>query len=185
MSWQISSTSVSQFADQLAEASGVDINVCYQCKKCASGCPIAYAVDYTPVQLLHAARLGLKDLVLSSKAIWLCLACETCVARCPQEVDIVKVMDALRAMALQAGVKPQVPEVASFYRASLRNIRVFGRMYELGLIGQLKLATRELDKDVRLGLEMFKKRKLKMLPDFASLGKASGIFSRARKLERR
>lgn len=183
--WNVPSTSVSQFADLLKESSGVDLNVCYQCRKCHSGCPLAFAMDYTPPQLLHAARLGLKDLVLSSTTIWLCASCETCVTRCPQDVDLVKLMDAMRLMSLQQGVKPAVPEVAQFYRASLLNIRLFGRTYEVGLIGQLKLATRQFTKDLSLGLEMLKKGKLTLWPSFESLGKANNLFSRIQKLERR
>lgn len=182
---EILAASVSQFGELLSQTSGVDINVCYQCRKCVSGCPVAYAMDYTPVQLLHAVRLGLKDLVLGSATIWLCASCETCVTRCPQDVDLVRVMDSLRAMALRAEVKPKVPDVASFYRSSLNNIRIFGRMYELGLIGQLKLATRQFGKDLRLGSQMLKRRKLKLLPDFAGLGKSRSVFSRVQKLERR
>lgn len=185
MEWKVQASSVSEFSDLLQASSGVDINVCYQCRKCVSGCPVAYAMDHTPAQLLHAARLGLKDLVLGSSTIWLCASCETCVTRCPQDLDLVKVMDSLRAMALRAGVKPKVPEVASFYRSSLLNIRLFGRMYELGLIGQLKLATRQFTKDLKLGQEMFKKGKLKLLPGFAGSGRTRGIFSRVRRLERR
>jgi heterodisulfide reductase subunit C len=176
---------VSQFSDLLRELSGVDLNVCYQCRKCHSGCPVAFAMDYTPVQLLHAARLGLRELVLGSATIWLCASCETCVTRCPQEVDLVKVMDSMRLLALQSKVKAAVPEVAQFYRASLLNIRLFGRTYEVGLIGQLKLATRQFTKDLGLGLELLKKRKLTLLPTFASLGKANSLFSRAQKLEHR
>jgi heterodisulfide reductase subunit C2 len=181
--WDIPTASVSMFSELLENASGVDINVCYQCKKCSSGCPVAYAMDYVPAQLLHAARLGLRDLVLGSTTIWLCASCETCVTRCPQDVDLVKVMDSMRAMALRAGVKPGVPEVASFYRSSITNIGLFGRTYELGLIGQLKLASGQLRKDLRLGIETFQKGKLKLLPDFGSLGKTRRVFSRVRKLE--
>ena len=74
-------------------------------------------------------------------------------------------------------------EVASFYRAGLRNVRFFGRMYELGLVGQLKLATRQFGKDVKLGRTMVKRRKLGFLPHFASLGKARKVFSRVTRLE--
>jgi len=182
--WQVPAA-VSEFGDLLEETSGVDTNACYQCRKCASGCPVAYAMDYTPVQLLHAVRLGLKDLVLGSATIWLCASCETCVTRCPQNVDIVKAMDSLRAMALRSGVKSAVPEVAGFYRSSLQNIRLFGRMYELGLIAQLKLSTGHLLKDLDLGGQMLKKGKLRLLPEFASLGSARRVVSRASKLEGR
>ena len=174
---------VSQFADLLQGTSGVDLNVCYQCRKCHSGCPVAFAMDYSPVQLLHAARLGLKDLVLGSATIWLCMSCETCVTRCPQDVDLVKVMDSMRLLALRNKVKPGVPEVAQFYRASLQNIRLFGQTYELGLIGQLKLATRQLTKDLGLGIKMLRKGRLALFPNLRSLGRANRLFSRAQELE--
>ena len=183
MEWQVPVTQVSQFGDWLQEVSGVDINVCYQCRKCTSGCPVAYAMDYTPVQILHAACLGLKDLALRSTTIWLCAGCETCVTRCPQDVDLPQVMDSLKAIAVRWGVKPGEPEVASFYRSSLQNIRLFGRLYELGLVGQLKLATRQFRKDLTLGVEMLKKRKLRLMPDLATMGRTRRIFSRVRKLE--
>ena len=159
-----------RFAAAVKLAANTDVNACFQCRKCTSGCPVAYAMDYTPAQIMHAVRLGLKDLVLSSSTIWLCAACETCVARCPQEVDIVKVMDALRAMCLSDGYKPKEQAIASFYKYSLNSIQLFGRLYELGVMGRLKLATREFKKDFRLGLGLFKRGKLKVIPDFGSAG---------------
>jgi len=181
--WQVPAA-VSQFADLLERTSAVDINVCNQCGKCASGCPVAYAMDYTPVQLLDAVRLGLKDLVLGSATIWLCASCETCATRCPQDVDIAGAMDSLKAIALRGGVKPRVPEVASFYSSSLQNIGLFGRMYQLGVIAQLKLATRQFAKDLDLGAQMLRKGKLSLLPDFASMGRTRRLVSRTKKLER-
>ena len=29
------------------------VALCFQCQKCASGCPVAYAMDFTPPQLLR------------------------------------------------------------------------------------------------------------------------------------
>ena len=65
---------------------GQNINLCYQCRKCSAGCPIVYEMDYTPTQIIQAIRLGMKDLVLKSKTIWLCTSCETCTTRCPQDI---------------------------------------------------------------------------------------------------
>ena len=159
-----------RFAAAVKLAANTDVNACFQCRKCTSGCPVAYAMDYTPAQIMHAVRLGLKDLVLNSSTIWLCAACETCVARCPQGVDIVKAMDALRAMCLSDGYKPKEQAIASFYKYSLNSIQLFGRLYELGVMGRLKLATREFKKDFRLGIGLFKRGKLKVIPDFGSAG---------------
>ena len=180
----IPSGTVSEFAEIIKETSGLDVNLCYQCKKCTSGCPVSYAMDYTPAQLMHAIRLGFKDLVLNSATIWLCASCETCTTRCPQEVDIAAVMDTLRIMAVRAGIKPKVPEVTAFNRTGLVNIRFLGRMYELGLIGMLKLATGQLTKDMDLGIKMFKKGKLKLLPSFKGSSTTRRIFAKVKEREK-
>ena len=184
MEFNIPSDTVSEFAEIIKESSGLDINVCYQCKRCTSGCPVAYAMDYTPTQLIHAIRLGLRELVLNSATIWLCASCETCTTRCPQELDLVKVMDTLRIMAGRAGIKPKVSEVATFYRTGLNNIRFFGRMYELGLIGMLKLSTGQFTKDIGLGIKMLKKGKLNLLPSFQGSSITRKIFTKVKEREK-
>lgn len=172
--------------DTINKEIGVNANVCYQCRKCSAGCPMSWAMDYTPAQLIHAIRLGLTDTVLNSKTMWMCSACETCTTRCPQEVDIAKVMDACKILAVQQGVKPPVPSVHKFNRAALLNIRMFGRMYELGLIGDLKMRTFEFFKDAGLGMKMFLKGKLAIFPPL-SPGRTLttwGIFSKVAKKEK-
>ena len=170
-------------ARAIREVSDVDVNLCYQCGKCAAGCPVAYAMDYTPAQLVHAARLGLDDLVLGSKTIWLCAACETCTTRCPQEVDIAAVMDAAKILAVRRGVKPAMGEVRSFHQAALATMRRFGRMWEAGMLVSLKLRTARYLKDLELGKRMLRKRKLKLLPTLTGARRARRIFARARKLD--
>ena len=171
------------FGEAVKSISGLDVNLCFQCAKCASGCPVSYAMDYTPTQLIHAIQLGLTDLVLNSETIWLCASCQTCTTRCPQDVDLAGVMDAVRIIAQRKKIKAKIPEIPTFYRSSLRNIGFFGRMYELGLIAMLKLFTRSFTKDIRLGLKMLRKGKLKILPSFRGALAARGIFSRVKASE--
>ncbi len=45
------------------------------------------------------AQLGIED-VLDSQTIWTCAACLTCVARCPKGVDLPRVMEAMRQIAM-------------------------------------------------------------------------------------
>ena len=171
-------------ADAVLKECGQNVNLCYQCKKCAAGCPVSYAMDYTPSQLIHATRLGMDDLVFNSKTVWLCASCETCTTRCPQEVDVAKVMDAVKIVMLRRGIKPAIPRIASFYRAVLGNIKHCGRMFEVGMIVDLKLRTREFRKDMDLGMKMFRKGKLKLLPSFKGAWTSRKIFHRVRKAER-
>jgi heterodisulfide reductase subunit C len=141
-------------------------------------------MDLTPTQVIHAVRLGLRDLVLDSKTIWLCASCETCTTRCPQEVDIAKVMDAARILARREGRRPKIPEVAAFHKSVLESLRMFGRLYELGAIGALKLRTMKLTEDLELGLRMFKKGKFRFIPAFANVLATNRIFRRVKKAER-
>jgi len=155
------------FPNTIREVSGINVNLCYQCKKCTAGCPMNYAMDYMPHQLIHAIRLGLEDLVLNSKTMWLCAACETCTTRCPQEVDIAKIMDTAKMIALRRGIKPPVTTVPAFYKSALHSIKLFGRLYELGLIMELKLRTFQLFKDMGLGMKMFLKGKISLFPSLS------------------
>ncbi len=175
----------SDFAKYLNERTGENINLCFQCKKCSSGCPVSTFMDYMPNQIIHYARLGLKEIVLKSKTIWLCAACETCTTRCPQGIDLVKVMDSLKNIADRSGIKPGDSQVSAFYHKGISNIRHFGRMYEAGLIGMLKISTGQLTGDLGLGLKMFKKGKLKLLPTFKGSRSMKNIFSRVKKAEKR
>lgn len=173
-----------RFPDDIGKESGQNVNLCFQCKKCTSGCPVADEMDITPTQVIHAVRLGQRDIVLNSKTIWLCASCETCTTRCPQEVDIARVMDACRIIARREGRKINVPEVWAFHRSVLENLRIFGRLYELGMIGALKLRTGKFTQDMGLGIKMFLKGKLNLLPAFSGVIKTNRIFSKVRKAEK-
>lgn len=175
------------FREELQSQTDQNLMACYQCKKCSAGCPIAYAMDYTPAQIMEAIRLGMRDLVLKSRTAWLCASCETCTTRCPQEIDIAKAMDAVKTLAIKEGIKPAIPQVYSFYKSALNTVKFFGRTYDIGLIMGFNLATRQFFKDMALGLKMFKKGKLKLKPDmtFKGIRALRKIFSQVGKIERR
>lgn len=176
---------LSSFVLALSKESRQDVNACFQCRTCAVGCPVAFAMDLTPTQIIHAARLGLEDVVLKSKTIWLCASCQTCTTRCPQDVDIARVMDAARIIATKRGVKPSVKSVKTFFHTAVQNIRQFGRMYELGLIIALKLKSWEFTKDMELGKEMFTKGKIKLIPSFKGMWDTRRIYRAVKKEESR
>jgi len=172
----MSLTLQTDLAQHIKEECGENVYLCYQCQKCTAGCPVAEHFDLTPNQVLRAAQFGQKELILHSKTIWLCAACEACATRCPQGIDITRIMDVLKIMAQREGIEPGVRPVPMFYQTGLRNIRLFGRMYELGLMGELylrMLLAGELDlrqlflKDLPLALKMVTRGKLKLLPTLA------------------
>ncbi len=81
--------------------SGQDLLACYQCGKCSAGCPMAKYMDILPNQMIRFAQLGLKEALLSSNAIWLCVSCLTCNTRCPKGVKIAEVIEAIRRVRLR------------------------------------------------------------------------------------
>ena len=144
--------------------SGINVQDCYQCQKCSAGCPVAFAMDYKPNQIMQMVSLGMKDRVLSSKTIWVCASCYTCSTRCPNDIDIAKVMDWLRQTAQREGVAPAEKEVPLFHAALLDTIRAHGRVYELGMMARYKTKTGKYWDDFKLGWKMFTKGKLKLWP---------------------
>ncbi len=175
----------SGFLKSIQSSMSVNANHCYQCKKCSAGCPVVYEMDFAPHQIIHAVRLGMKDLVLKSRSIWLCVSCETCTTRCPHEVDIVKIMDAARIFAKMGKVTPAIAisEIPAFHRSALQIIKIFGRMYELGVVMLFKLRTKEFRKDIDFGLRLIKIGKLTFLPDLTTILKIHKLFSKALKME--
>jgi heterodisulfide reductase subunit C len=122
--------------------SGLHLADCYQCGKCSAGCPVAEQMDLLPNQLVRLAQMGRLDRALKCEAIWKCVSCMTCSARCPQSVDCAGVMDALREMAVTEGkaARPRQRTVL-FQQAFLDNIRRNGRLCEVQLIGAFKTRT--------------------------------------------
>jgi heterodisulfide reductase subunit C len=88
---------------RIEEISGQDLLACYQCGACSAGCPVAFAMDVQPSQVIRLVQLGQVEEALESETIWFCAACQTCYARCPKGVDLSRIMEALREIALQRG----------------------------------------------------------------------------------
>lgn len=93
------------FVRKVQELSGQNPFACYQCGKCSAGCLFAEHMDLLPNQVIRLVQLG-DDSVLTAKAPWVCASCLACTVRCPKGVDIARIMEALRQLALRQGIKP-------------------------------------------------------------------------------
>ncbi len=157
-------------ADHLFRTSGVSVQRCYQCGKCSAGCPASSEMDLTPSVVLRLLQTQTEEAelkVLSSYAIWLCLACQTCIARCPMEVDLPKAMDVLRAESLRLKlVHRKAKDIVAFHTSFNNTIKRFGRLWEVGLIAEYKLRTRHFWQDVVVAPAMLQKGKLSLIPSF-------------------
>ncbi len=152
-------------AERIREATGENVYLCYHCVKCTSGCPLMEYFDLAPNQVMRAAQLGFEDMIFGSRTPWICASCETCTTRCPQGIDVARVMDFVVSEAGQRGIEPKVPKAALFHKVFLRDVNVLGRAYELGLIVEMNLRTGQPFNDMDMGLEMLKRRKVRLLPE--------------------
>ncbi len=154
----------SELAQNIQEELGENVYLCYQCVKCTSGCPVSAYFDWQPNQILRALQLGQEDIVFEAETPWLCASCQTCTTRCPQNIDITAIMEFLTREALERGYKPPVSEVKLFNDAFMREVRLWGRSYELGLMGEMMLRTGKIMENMDLGMKYLQKRKVSFLP---------------------
>ena len=157
----------SALAHEVQKLSQQNAFLCYSCKKCTSGCPLAEHMDLTPAQVLRSLQLGQEERVLNSKTVWLCAHCATCFTHCPHNIDLPRIMDALKTIGQRRGVKPALPEVAQFYDLALQWMKLTGRVYELGVMAEYNLVRKAPLKDMDLGLKMLQTGKLKIVPKFS------------------
>lgn len=170
------------FLQEVEKASGQKVSACFQCHKCSSGCPSALAMDYPPHRLIRLIHLGLKEEVLKSSTPWVCASCETCTTRCPNNIDIAHLMDTVKQMAIKAKAPMGQREIFLFHSAFLDSVRRYGRAFELGLIGEYKRKSGQLFTDLPLGLKMFKKGKMRLVPSRVKAKKAiKRLFQEANK----
>lgn len=151
---------------KVEERTGQKVRHCYQCKKCSAGCPVAFAMDLVPHEVMKMVQYGQEERLLKCSTIWLCASCETCSTRCPNDIDIAGVMDGLRGMSLEAGLASE-REIALFHESFLNGIKLAGKTNESVLIGQYKARSGRLFDDLGLGAVMFLKGKVKLLPRVA------------------
>ena len=88
---------------EVEELCGENLFGCYQCGTCSAGCPFIDEMDLSPDEVIRFVILDRKE-VLNSKTIWLCSSCFTCAERCPRDINITKIMEALRQIILRKNI---------------------------------------------------------------------------------
>lgn len=152
------------FVDEVIEESGTDIRQCYQCAKCSGGCPGTFAMDYLPNQIIRMLMLGMKEEVLKSKTIWVCMSCNTCTTRCIRDIDVAQVMDTLRKEAIKYGYTEHAKNVIACNNTFLWTVGSWGRLFDAGMLLVYNVKTKNYMKDIQFGLPMMMKGLMSPVP---------------------
>ena len=173
-----------KLARNLQSLTGENVMLCYQCKKCTLGCPSSYAMRTKPHELMRAIQLGLEEEIFWSGTIWICLSCETCNTRCPQDINILRVIDGLREMSKKVEHYNPYPAIPAMHRIFMSLVGRFGKVYELGLALLINLRMLTPFKDIDMASPMFMKGKLKPLPHRShGVKELRKVMARIRKME--
>jgi heterodisulfide reductase subunit C len=172
----------------IEDISGVNIDLCLQCKRCANGCPISAYTQSSPSEIIKQLQLGAGDELLKNDIIWICASCGTCFSRCPMKIDIASVMDALRIVAEEKKASKPAGNMPLMNKILLGTIKTFGRTYDLGAMIIYKAGTASYFKDLGKFPAILKKGKIALLPPRgADNKKVKQIFNKisARKEKRK
>jgi len=173
---QVTKTDAS-FLSEIFDASGEKVQNCFQCQKCSAGCPVNFAMDILPNQMFRHIQYGHRDKVLSSKTIWLCASCHTCSVRCPNSIDIAKVMDTLREISARSGMVPGDKKISLFHKFFLGLTKYTGRTWEPGM-GIYVMQTGGLGGMMGWTMKMFMRGKISIIPTFKGGKQFRKLFSK-------
>ncbi len=150
--------------EELEHKSRQPLSRCYQCRRCTAGCPTVAWYEWPNHGVVRMIQRGRRDELLGSRTIWMCVGCDTCGTRCPNGIYLGPVMDVLREMAVAEGRPVAEPAVLAFHRAFVGSARRFGRVHEATMLAAYKLSTRDFLTDLGVGLKLFAKGKIPLLP---------------------
>lgn len=181
--------------EEVMERSGQNLLACYQCRRCAAGCPVGDESGVTPDRLIRMILLGEKDEAVNNLLVWKCVACYTCGTRCPNNIQTARINETLKQMSKEAHLEPLSPSVAAFHEAFTTSTSHFGRVNELEFMGLyemknmpdllkkggVKAALDEMKTQTKLGLSMVKNRRMHLGVDkVKGLSEVKRLYKRAK-----
>lgn len=111
-----------EFAKKVEFISGQNLFACYQCGNCTAGCPVAFAMDIGPHEVIRYVLLGLEEELLGVNTYWICASCLQCSSRCPKGIDIARIMDAIRTINLRKRERRDYIDISKFPEGFLERL---------------------------------------------------------------
>jgi quinone-modifying oxidoreductase subunit QmoC len=112
---------------------------CIQCGTCGGACPVSFAMDRTPRQVINLVRSGRMDEALKSESIWLCASCYNCAAECPAGIKITDVMYTLKVASTELGIHHKNSLGPVFAKTMVSQLESNGRIAEVQLMLRVSL----------------------------------------------
>ncbi len=171
-----------EFLSRVVAESGQNLDACIQCGKCSGGCPITSEDVGGPRRLIAEILYGAKKEALADPTWWYCVACGTCMTRCPVEINMYRVATALCEMAEREGVAPSEPAIHRFEELFLKSVQRHGRANELRVAAAFNFKSFRPFKDLSTGLTLARKGAIgpgSMLHGSAKDERVARIFERA------
>jgi heterodisulfide reductase subunit C len=165
---------------------GEKIKACIQCGTCTGSCPVSYAMDIPPRELIALFRAGDMGTILKSKSIWTCASCYACQTRCPASIKITDIIYALKRTAMDRKIYPKKFPVHSLASSFMKNMFKFGRLNEprLMIYYFLKIGFWKAFSYVPLGIKMVRKGRIDFkVPKIKNLKAFRNIIKAAEKLD--
>ncbi len=166
---------------------GERLRRCIQCGTCTGSCPVSYAMDLTPREVVAYFRAGAIDPILRSRTIWVCASCYQCTTRCPAKIKITELLYALKRVAYDKRVFPQRFPVYVLSETFVQQIRKYGRNHEAELLRKYFLRTgiRRLIKQAPLAAKLWRKGCIRLRPQkIKGLEGLRRIIARAEQFDR-
>jgi heterodisulfide reductase subunit C2 len=164
---------------------------CIQCGTCGGACPVSFAMDLTPRQVINLVRSGRIEEALRCESIWTCASCYNCTVYCPSGIKITDVMYVLKVASTELGIahkdalgpvlartfadqlesKGRITEVFLFLRVALHRPRLLltigpGTYLKLFRAGRIRLRGKKVK-----GMDQLKKMDNWMIANSFSLEK--------------
>ncbi|NOY70357.1 MAG: heterodisulfide reductase subunit C-like protein [Deltaproteobacteria bacterium] len=161
--------------EEVMERSGQNLLSCYQCRRCAAGCPVAEETGYvTPDRLIRMIMLGDYENALNNPLVWKCVSCYTCGTRCPNGIHTARITETMKKLAKENHLQPERLKVVNFHGTFINSGIRWGRVNEMEFMGLYELKNtfpdinqfnfkpviEELKTQARLAKAMLKKKRL-------------------------
>jgi len=155
------------FLEQVSSLPGAEtVRACIQCGTCSGSCPAAREMQYSPRQINAMVRAGMRDEVLASNSMWLCLSCYLCTERCPRGVKVTDVMYALKRLAIRYDAQNYWHPTPVMERTFVDCVNLTGRLPEMGVTGGYYWRTNPFRalRMIPMGLTLLSHRRLPLMP---------------------